>query len=187
MHLLTCDELRLDRSVGLLKLVDFALSEDLAFSCLLVVGLMTGFACVDVSFSFDDSGSLSITVDVISKLLSPASEDFRLLSETFNSVSSVSLVLPVDLNHRRVTISAYFSTILLYNYIANRIWYYSSGSYYRKRRRKVLLDFLRITTSIAGVNGLGVRSHVGLLAPDLPIPFVAGDFIILVLPKVCFI
>lgn len=117
MHLLTCDELRLDRSVGLLKLVDFALSVDLAFSCLLVVGLMTGFACVDVSFSFDDSGSLSITVDVISKLLSPASEDFRLLSETFNSVSSVSLVLPVDLNHRRLqyqhTFLPYYCTITL--------------------------------------------------------------------------
>ena len=104
MHLLTCDELRFARSVGVLKLVDFALSVGLAFSCLLVVGLMTVFTCIDFWFSFDDSGSLSITVGVISKLLSPAPEDFRLLSETFNSVSSVSLVLPEDLNHRRVTI-----------------------------------------------------------------------------------
>ena len=104
MHLLTCDELRFARSVGVLKLVDFALSVDLAFSCLLVVGLMTGFTCIDFLFSFDDSGSLSMTVDLITKLLSPASEDFRLLSETFNSASSVSLVLPEDLNHIMVTI-----------------------------------------------------------------------------------
>ena len=104
MQLLTCDELRFARSVGLVKLVDFALSEDLAFSCLLVVGLMTGFPYIDFLFSFDDSGSLSITMDVISKLLSPASEDFRLPSDTLKSVSSVSWVLPEDLNHRRVTI-----------------------------------------------------------------------------------
>ena len=65
---------------------------------------MTGFTCIDFLFSFDDSGSLSITMDVISKLLSPASEDFRLPSDTLKSVSSVSWVLPEDLNHRRVTI-----------------------------------------------------------------------------------